>query len=1634
MERQLLIVNIVLLIAVVLVYGSIYFLFEPTGAAIHRVSMVSDAKFSEPPALSSRRTDIGDKESESKREEVERKSESTSTSSPFSDEEFKDWKYSGSSHRRSRSSSHSSSATTTPEAATTQSVVSSDTSLQSSSSNVITESGTASFQPSVIPNPLSFQKAESGTLIHKDLTSTMSKAPEQTVEVIVNTDNKDAIKQKGIGMITGESTKIVVVELPASQVDDLVAGTGAKFVEPNKQMFFQLNESRVLIGVPDMEDAGYGGFGNGNLKIAVVDSGIDLGHEMFTTVTGKINATQDFAGTGTIEDTVNHGSRVAGVAGGAPPLSVSYVGMAQSSRLLIAKVADQFGGVDTADVIEAFDWAIANNASVITMSIGSTSRSDSLLEAIQRARNAGIIVVVSAGNCGPGCPNTGFCGDYRGVLWPAAAPEVIAVGATDKQDNLWCGSGQGPIEGVIKPDIVAPGVDVTTSSAGGSYTSSTGTSFSTPHVAGALALLKDKLPSLTPDQARRALEYTSNDLGSLGKDNLYGWGRINVSRFTKLDLDELVGYNITYSTSVRAGQSQSVTITLDAARANTDVRGKIKKPDGSFGNVVVFNTANNKDYTATMSDTSQVGVNMLDLNLTPGDFPIYVRREFNVTVNNAPTLAAISDITVNEGALVSVTLVPSDIDGDTLTTSLNDTRFTKNGNLFTWQTGFVDAGVYSIKASVSDGTLLGFQTFHVTVSNVNRAPVLTQPTNITVNESSLVSVTLAANDPDNDALVFNVNGTTFTKNSNILTWQTGFDDAFADGSAKIYYFGVNVTDGQLFDSKKFRVSVTKGNRAPTFTSSAVTSAQVAVAYSYDANAQDPDGDAITYSLAQAQTGMTINSGTGVLSWTPGSGQTGSQSVIVRATDGGNAFGDQSFSILVGTQANRAPVLTQPSDVSVNEGQTVSVTLSATDPDGNTLIYSFNDTRFSNSNTVFTWVTGFNDAGVYSLNASVSDGSLRDAKIFRVTVINLNRLPSFSSTPLTAGTVGVAYSYDADASDPDGSTLVYSLSTSPVGMTINSQTGMIGWIPSAGQTGSNSVVVRVSDGVGTQDQSFTISVGTQPNHAPVLTQPANLVVNEGQTVAFTLNATDADGDVLTYSVNDTHFSKNVNQFSWLTGFSDARVYSVRASASDASSADSKVFSLTVNNVNRKPSFTSSPLTTGTVGVAYSYDANAQDPDGDTVVFSLLNPPLGMSINSQTGVVSWVPSGSQVGANSVTVRATDGILVESQSFTLTVSTTANAAPQITTTPPLSTSALVSYTYNVDATDADGDSLVFSLISSPSGMIINSASGLISWTPTASQRGNHEVIVAVNDTKKAETRQSFTLTVNGCTEDWTCTAFGDCVNGLQTRTCTDRNNCGTTVQKPSESQSCANDCSSQNNNCQNFCDGPHYYSSGSCVNSTCRYAQTEIDSSNCVLTRDVQLSRGINLVSVPVRDSTLTTASALASRVGSGFVARVVDGKFQAFIPGLSPDFSLEPSVGYLVNSPQNVLLTMSGLPYSQVSYNFPQGLNIVSLPLNAVQFSSSDDVARIFNASFVVKATYDASLQKNLFYMRHPASGQGSVFAVSPFEAYILYLKQPFSTTISNANFENKMKEAPYPGFEKADPAQLDELRKMGAEIQ
>jgi choice-of-anchor A domain-containing protein/RHS repeat-associated protein len=206
---------------------------------------------------------------------------------------------------------------------------------------------------------------------------------------------------------------------------------------------------------------------------------------------------------------------------------------------------------------------------------------------------------------------------------------------------------------------------------------------------------------------------------------------------------------------------------------------------------------------------------------------------------------------------------------------------------------------------------------------------------------------------------------------------------------------------------------------------------------------------------------------------------------------------------------------------------------------------------------------------------------------------------------------------------------------------------------------------------------------------------------------------------------------------------AAYFTVRA-ADPEGLFDRQRFTVTIENVNEAPQILSTQLPQAAVNDAYRSTVQAQDPDlGDGLRFELLAPPAGLTIEAVTGELRWNPSLAQIGTHAVRVRVTDlGGLFAERTFELEVST--NRPPQITSTPSTTADPGVAYSYDVEATDPDGDSLSYALIAAPPTMSIDGATGLIGWTPTVAHSGSHTIRLRVSDGRGGEATQTYTLVV--------------------------------------------------------------------------------------------------------------------------------------------------------------------------------------------------------------------------------------------------------------------------------------------------
>ncbi|MFF7647511.1 S8 family serine peptidase [Streptomyces canus] len=284
------------------------------------------------------------------------------------------------------------------------------------------------------------------------------------------------------------------------------------------------------IGAPTAWKAGYNGKG---VKVAVLDTGVDATHP---DVKNSILAAKDFSDSGSTDDKVGHGTHVAStIAGSGAKSGGKYKGVAPGAKLLVGKVLDDAGGGSESSIIAGMQWAVAQGAKIVNMSLGSvdTPGIDSLEKAVNDlSASSGALFVTAAGNEGPSATT---------VSSPGTAASALTVAAVDRSGKVAGFSSRGPTtDDALKPDIAGPGVGIIAAKAAHSsegdpvapgYVSMSGTSMATPHVAGAAAILSQEHPGWTGQRIKAALTASTKPLtGTTGYE--VGAGLVDLTRAT----------------------------------------------------------------------------------------------------------------------------------------------------------------------------------------------------------------------------------------------------------------------------------------------------------------------------------------------------------------------------------------------------------------------------------------------------------------------------------------------------------------------------------------------------------------------------------------------------------------------------------------------------------------------------------------------------------------------------------------------------------------------------------------------------------------------------------------------------------------------------------------------------------------------------------------------------------------------------------------------------------------------------------------------------------------------------------------------------------------------------------------------
>ncbi|AWE06347.1 hypothetical protein DCE79_02640 [Lysinibacillus sp. 2017] len=314
-----------------------------------------------------------------------------------------------------------------------------------------------------------------------------------------------------------ENVHMLSITISTEQLEQLKQQEGISLIEENQTFSIQSHalfkvatddtteKDRWNLKAVNANKAWEDGFTGKGIKIAIIDSGVAMHSDL------KITEGVSFVGN-SFTDGHGHGTHIAGIIA-AQHNGFGVAGIAPNAEIYAVKAIEDDGLGDVNTIIQAIDWSIQNGMDLINLSFGDLETSDALHEAIKKAKQAGILVIAASGNEGnvQGTGNT--------MIYPARHEEAIAVSSVNKNLQRSSFSSTGATN-----DFAAPGEEIYSTYLNGQYATYQGTSLAAPHIVGLFALLMEQFPYFNADELYAAMKLYTEDLGTPGFDEWYGFG------------------------------------------------------------------------------------------------------------------------------------------------------------------------------------------------------------------------------------------------------------------------------------------------------------------------------------------------------------------------------------------------------------------------------------------------------------------------------------------------------------------------------------------------------------------------------------------------------------------------------------------------------------------------------------------------------------------------------------------------------------------------------------------------------------------------------------------------------------------------------------------------------------------------------------------------------------------------------------------------------------------------------------------------------------------------------------------------------------------------------------------------------
>jgi hypothetical protein len=752
-------------------------------------------------------------------------------------------------------------------------------------------------------------------------------------------------------------------------------------------------------------------------------------------------------------------------------------------------------------------------------------------------------------------------------------------------------------------------------------------------------------------------------------------------------------------------------------------------------------------------------------------------------VNRLPDLPSLENKTVNENAVLSITIPegsdPDKEDQNRITYRAEKlppgATFDPATRTFSWIPTYEQSGTYVVDFLIDDGAGgIDREPLTITIIHVDRKPTLTPIARQSVEEGKTITVTIAGGEldkEDQDKISFQIEnlpeGATFDPATKTVSWTPTYEQSGAYSTVKVI-----MVAGSLSDTTTLVINVNHVNRPPVLDAISDQTAAENQTLTFTISGSDPDAEdegELKYTAENLPSGAMFNPETRTFIWTPSFEQSGQYSEVSFTITDPSGLSDTKKITIITAHVNRKPQITGVEDNSASENKPVEFQLSGIDPDGEDtgkLTYAAiglpEDATLDPTTGKFSWTPGFDQSGEYNVSFVISDGDYSDTTAMTFSVAHVNRPPSLDAIepqvvdenqPLTFSVTG------SDADSEDEGLLTFSVQNLPEGAIFDPATRTVIWTPSFEQSGQHELTFTITDPSGLVDQKTLMITVNHVDRAPSLEAVTAQTVDENQPLTIQLLGSDPDREdagKLVYEVVNLPEGAQIDPASglitWTPDYEQSGEYTFNVLVKDPSGLSAEQsFTLTVNHVNRPPEFEVLPAQAGSENAPLQFAVRAVDADQEDagkLVYTSANLPPGATLNETNGEVIWTPTYEQSSTYTVNFQVIDSYgATVSQEVTITIAHV-NRSPEL---PPVTGATFrenspgtLTIIEGQDPDQEDAEKLTYEITNLPEGAAFDAVSRTLNWTPTFEQSGEYQLIATIKDPDGLTASQTFNISV--------------------------------------------------------------------------------------------------------------------------------------------------------------------------------------------------------------------------------------------------------------------------------------------------